>query len=99
MFGIRRFVSAFALCALFLGLLAVTVEGASVKRYDTNAQRMARGLAPLPPKALFPDTTSEYLRPRWRHMLISNRTESARRSSTSSKPATYDLLGVDAQPA
>jgi hypothetical protein len=60
MFALRRFASTFALCALFLGFLAVAVQAANVPRYETNAQRMARGLAPLRPKAFYPDSTSTF---------------------------------------
>jgi hypothetical protein len=98
MFALRRFASAFALCALFLGLLAVTVQAASVPRYETNAQRMARGLAPLRPKAFYPDSTSTFLYRADDTCMLMDRAESARRSSTSSKPATYDLLGAYARP-
>jgi hypothetical protein len=61
MFALRRFASAFALCALFLGILAVAVQAASVPRFETNGQRMARGLTPLRPRALYPDSTSTFL--------------------------------------
>jgi hypothetical protein len=59
MFALRRFTSVFTLYALFLCVLAVAVQAAP--RYETNAQRMARGLAPLRPRALYPDSTSTFL--------------------------------------
>jgi hypothetical protein len=89
MFALRCLASASALYALFLAILAVTVQAVEVSRYETNAQRMARGLPPRRPKALFPDSTSTFPDlPGDMMMLMVGFAEAARRSQTSSKPAT-----------
>jgi hypothetical protein len=60
----RRALSLLAFCAILLGLLAVAVvpveATAALPRYETNAERMGRGLPPLKPRNLLnPDKTCE----------------------------------------
>lgn len=93
MYAARRAVSLLALCAIFIGLLATVVvpvnAAVQVPRYETNGQRMARGLSPLAPRNLLtPDRTSKWQLNMRQRDNLTMRAESARGASPSHAPGT-----------